>query len=221
MKEAKRKPGELTPHLPKKSRTAVREIITCPVCLGLSHPPILQCVSGHIVCSACLPSLKICPICGVPYGDVHIRNRALEELITDLVVECPFRAEGCDFQGTVSALSEHEKTCNKRPVECPECNKTFIKPGLLIEHLGSVHSRTIITIGNNTKLINLSITQGKKGWAVVIQHEVGPYFYFTLKPTGKDGNMFGSMIILESSGINAEYGRRYQPSGRNGFIIIL
>lgn len=38
-------------------------LFECPVCMDYALPPILQCQSGHIVCSACRSKLSTCPTC--------------------------------------------------------------------------------------------------------------------------------------------------------------
>lgn len=40
----------------------------CPVCFEYVLPPILQCPSGHLVCSNCRPKLSCCPTCRGPLG---------------------------------------------------------------------------------------------------------------------------------------------------------
>ena len=43
-------------------------LFECPVCFDYVLPPILQCQSGHLVCSTCRPKLNGCPTCRGPLG---------------------------------------------------------------------------------------------------------------------------------------------------------
>lgn len=44
-------------------------LFECPVCFDYALPPILQCQSGHIVCSQCRQKLSSCPTCRGPLGE--------------------------------------------------------------------------------------------------------------------------------------------------------
>lgn len=50
----------------------------CPVCFDYVLPPILQCQSGHLVCSSCRSKLTCCPTCRGSLG--NIRNLAMEKV---------------------------------------------------------------------------------------------------------------------------------------------
>lgn len=43
--------------------TDLASLFECPVCFDYVLPPILQCQSGHLVCSNCRPKLVCCPTC--------------------------------------------------------------------------------------------------------------------------------------------------------------
>jgi hypothetical protein len=45
-------------------------LFECPVCFDYALPPILQCQSGHIVCSQCRQKLSSCPTCRGPLGKI-------------------------------------------------------------------------------------------------------------------------------------------------------
>ena len=45
-------------------------LFECPVCFDYALPPILQCQSGHIVCSQCRQKLTSCPTCRGPLGKI-------------------------------------------------------------------------------------------------------------------------------------------------------
>lgn len=50
------------------SSTDLASLFECPVCFDYVLPPILQCQSGHLVCSNCRPKLNCCPTCRGPLG---------------------------------------------------------------------------------------------------------------------------------------------------------
>lgn len=47
-------------------------LFECPVCFDYALPPILQCQSGHIVCSQCRQKLSSCPTCRGPLGKTNL-----------------------------------------------------------------------------------------------------------------------------------------------------
>ena len=51
------------------SSTDLASLFECPVCFDYVLPPILQCQSGHLVCSNCRPKLTCCPTCRGPLGN--------------------------------------------------------------------------------------------------------------------------------------------------------
>ncbi len=68
-------------------------LFECPVCFEFALPPILQCQSGHIVCSNCRPKLTCCPSCRSPLG--NIRNLSMEKLANSLQFPCKYFINGC------------------------------------------------------------------------------------------------------------------------------
>lgn len=53
-------------------------LFECPVCFDYVLPPILQCQSGHLVCSNCRPKLTGCPTCRGPLGENRFSKTKLE-----------------------------------------------------------------------------------------------------------------------------------------------
>ena len=62
----------------KTSKVELAALFECPVCFDYVLPPILQCNSGHLVCSSCRPKLACCPSCRGPLPVV--RNLAMEKV---------------------------------------------------------------------------------------------------------------------------------------------
>ena len=71
-------------------------LFECPVCFDYALPPILQCQSGHIVCSACRPKLQCCPTCRGPLG--NIRNLAMEKVASTVMFPCKYASSGCSVR---------------------------------------------------------------------------------------------------------------------------
>ena len=89
----------------------------CPVCFDYVLPPILQCSSGHLVCSDCRAKLTCCPSCRGPLGS--IRNLAMERVAEDVFFPCKFRSCGCPQDFRFKKKKEHEDICEFRPYMCP------------------------------------------------------------------------------------------------------
>lgn len=62
-------------------QSVVRRVLECPVCLEqMTKKKIIQCQNGHNVCQACRAKITSCPQCRVPFSELEVRNRGLEEL---------------------------------------------------------------------------------------------------------------------------------------------
>ncbi len=92
-------------------------LFECPVCFEFALPPILQCQSGHIVCSNCRPKLSCCPSCRSPLG--NIRNLSMEKLANSLQFPCKYFINGCIENLAFDKKYEHEDQCEYRPYNCP------------------------------------------------------------------------------------------------------
>lgn len=60
--------------LPLPVTADLASLFECPVCFDYVLPPILQCQSGHLVCSNCRPKLSCCPTCRGPLGKLAFAN---------------------------------------------------------------------------------------------------------------------------------------------------
>ena len=65
-------------------------LFECPVCFDYALPPIMQCQSGHIVCSNCRAKLNMCPTCRGPLGKswVQILNCFIVEMRDTTTMRC-------------------------------------------------------------------------------------------------------------------------------------
>ena len=103
-----------------KIENPLQELINlfeCPVCFDYALPPILQCQSGHIVCSNCRPKLTCCPSCRSPL--TNIRNLSMEKLANSVQFPCKYISNGCKEMMHHEKKHEHEDACELRPYNCP------------------------------------------------------------------------------------------------------
>ena len=89
-------------------------LFECPVCFDYALPPILQCQSGHIVCSQCRMKLSSCPTCRGPLG--NIRNLGMEKVADTILFPCKYQNNGCTLTLIHKTKLEHEDSCDFRPV---------------------------------------------------------------------------------------------------------
>ena len=70
----------------KKAITRKEEALLCPVCLEIALTPIFTCPDSHIICSACVPKLKVqeCPQCRVVLAQPLKRHRFAEKTAVEL-----------------------------------------------------------------------------------------------------------------------------------------
>ncbi|XP_036391717.1 E3 ubiquitin-protein ligase SIAH1A-like [Megalops cyprinoides] len=117
-------PSRCTPsqQVPLLSITTISDrylvsLFECPVCFDYALPPILQCQSGHMLCSNCWPKLTFCPTCRGHLG--YIRNLAMERVANLLLFPCKYAWSGCKDTLSHMEKAEHEELCEFRPYSCP------------------------------------------------------------------------------------------------------
>ena len=120
------------------SSNDLASLFECPVCFDYALPPIMQCQSGHIVCSSCRPKLSLCPTCRGPLGEyilIHtffwnlcddylfeciqtnlgnIRNLAMEKVAVTVSFPCKYSSSGCPVTLIHTEKTDHEETCEFR-----------------------------------------------------------------------------------------------------------
>jgi E3 ubiquitin-protein ligase SIAH1 len=92
-------------------------LFECPVCFDYVLPPILQCQSGHLVCSSCRSKLTCCPTCRGSLG--NIRNLAMEKVASNVKFPCKHSNYGCTASLVYTEKADHEEGCEFRPYLCP------------------------------------------------------------------------------------------------------
>lgn len=126
------------------SSTDLASLFECPVCFDYVLPPILQCQSGHLVCTNCRPKLSCCPTCRGPLGMLshsqntvqitfvqsrivsdkfdltgNIRNLAMEKVASNVMFPCKYSTSGCTVSLVHTEKADHEDACEYRPYSCP------------------------------------------------------------------------------------------------------
>ncbi|XP_073998815.1 E3 ubiquitin-protein ligase SIAH1-like isoform X2 [Rhodnius prolixus] len=126
--------------LPLPVTADLASLFECPVCFDYVLPPILQCQSGHLVCSNCRPKLSCCPTCRGPLG--NIRNLAMEKVASTVMFLCKYSTSGCSMSLLHTEKADHEELCEYRPYSCPcpgasckwQGSLDQVMPHLLISH---------------------------------------------------------------------------------------
>ena len=119
--------------------------VSCPVCYNIIISPIMQCGEGHLICKECLGHLAPlrCPTCREAYpADAPARNRALEQLVAQLMVSC----YDCRHGFKARDRDEHNAVCPARPIDCPftGCHAKLPLNGIA-EHLRDEHGRGVLS----------------------------------------------------------------------------
>ena len=165
----------------------IQDHAECRICLKVpkSGIQLQQCPNGHITCEACMENCgDACPTCRIPLSsNVKIRALAIEQIIdaVDLDREC--KHSSCDFSAPKVVLAGHEKSCNQRPVPCPESNcNEYLSFSTLIDHIkqhlpdqdgGNPHHGPSIKCQYETNAQDLNIDGG---WGTKIMTYQGKQF---------------------------------------------
>ena len=97
----------------------------CPICIEPYIHQVMQCKEGHLICESCwiqLPLPKKCPSCRADLS--YIRNRAIEDLVAKLPIQCRWR--GCSMVCAIEEMAEHQFKCKNKKLPCgiTECTWT-------------------------------------------------------------------------------------------------
>ncbi|KAK8611187.1 hypothetical protein V6N13_131248 [Hibiscus sabdariffa] len=87
------------------SNNGVYELLECPLCRNLMHPPIHQCPNGHTLCLNCKIRVhNCCPSCCKLKHEQHCRFRPYN---------CPYAGSDCSVTGDIPTLVAHLKDDHK------------------------------------------------------------------------------------------------------------
>ncbi|CAG9783473.1 unnamed protein product [Diatraea saccharalis] len=182
-------------------------LFECLVCFDYILPPILQCESGHLVCSSCRPKLSCCPTCRGRLG--YIRNLAMEKVARNVMFPCKYSNTGCTVTLVHTEKAEHEEACEFRPYSCPcpgvSCSwqggLDQVMPHLMMSHkcISTLQGENIVFLATD---INLP---GAINW-VMMQSCFNHHFMLVLEKQEKsDGHQqFFAIVQLIGSRKEAE-----------------
>lgn len=179
----------------------------CPVCFDYVLPPILQCQSGHLVCSSCRTKLTCCPTCRGSLG--NIRNLAMEKVASNVKFPCKHSSYGCTASLLYTEKVDHEETCEFRPYLCPCPGASCKWQGaleLVMPHLMMSHKSITTLQGEDIVFLATDINlPGAVDW-VMMQSCFGHHFMLVLEKQEKfDGHQqFFAIVQLIGSRKEAE-----------------
>ena len=92
----------------------MKRLVTCSRCEGLMR--------GATGVGS--PQLFVCSVCVT--GETHSALGLNREAVANLVILCPLRSRGCEWEGRISASETHLDTCQYLSLECPMlCGRVF------------------------------------------------------------------------------------------------
>ena len=117
--------------------------LECPVCLlTLRDPHVISCC-GNEFCQVCIERVqsdgKPCPLCSEPKFTTFLHKKLVRE-INALVVRCPQKELGCDWEGELGQLEQHlnppspDSGCGYVMVECVNQCGAHVQRQMLQEH---------------------------------------------------------------------------------------
>lgn len=92
------------------------EHLKCPICHQvLRNAHFVNCCR-HNFCHSCLQSNPVCPLCQRRYS--ASRNAIINDKVSVLKVQCPYKRRGCDWVGGLGHCQGHVNTCGFSTVVC-------------------------------------------------------------------------------------------------------
>ena len=127
--------------------TTPPKFLECPVCLLILRDPHVISCCGNEFCQLCIQRVQIegkpCPLCNAQEFTTFLHKKLVHE-VNGLVVCCPQKAQGCEWEGELGQLQLHltnpgagqdlRKGCLYVMVACPLKCGVEIPRCLLAEH---------------------------------------------------------------------------------------
>ena len=112
--------------------------LTCIICHLVAREAHQMSCCGKLLCSSCIREWKRCNIINQSQcthcrkGDAkNFPDFRIQAKIKELRVSCKYEDAGCDWSGKLPDKKSHEKSCNLRPVQCPNgCSQEIIHQNL-------------------------------------------------------------------------------------------
>ena len=105
-------------------QTSIAKNFICELCKGVLKDPV-QCHNEHYFCKACitrhLKNSKTCPVCTENLTEEMLSKppRILTNILNALIINCDHSERGCTELIELVRLEAHSRTCNYKPVTCP------------------------------------------------------------------------------------------------------
>ena len=105
-------------------QTSIAKNFICDLCKGVLKDPV-QCHNEHYFCKACitqhLKNSKTCPVCTETLTEETLNKlpRIVTNILNALIINCDHSERGCTELIELVRLEAHSRTCNYKPVTCP------------------------------------------------------------------------------------------------------
>ena len=105
-------------------QNSIAKNFICDLCKGVLKQPV-QCHNEHYFCKACitqhLRNSKTCPVCTENLTEETLSKppRILTNILNALIINCDHSERGCTELIELVRLEAHSRTCNYKPVTCP------------------------------------------------------------------------------------------------------
>ncbi|XP_062512840.1 E3 ubiquitin-protein ligase SIAH1-like [Corticium candelabrum] len=198
-------------------------LFECPVCFDYVLPPILQCNSGHLVCSQCRPKLACCPSCRGPLPVV--RNLAMEKVAETVTFPCRYRMAGCPQLLHHTEKRGHEEICEYRPYVCPCPGASCKWQGALedvLRHIEETHKSITTLVGEDIVFLATDITlAGSVDW-VMMQSCYGHHFMLVLEKQERSDisqQFYAVVQIIGSKQVAENFTYKLELNGRGKRLV--
>ena len=185
----------------------IEEIIECIICKVIpSEGRIRQCHNGHLACERCMSNerLTTCGLCREPLDNKKICALVVEQLIEAIDLEVSCKHPNCMFRATKTVVKTHERSCDRRIVECPDtiCPENLPLHALL-DHMkcGNPALYPVPTVGTVTHrgeiIPEIFKSDMDLGWHCKVNEFQGEIFASTLQRT--NGIWYAYTYIIGNS----------------------
>ena len=105
-------------------QTSIAGNFICAICQKVLKAPV-QCHNEHYFCKACitqhLKNSQTCPVCmeKVTEETVNKLPKILTNILNALMINCDYSERGCTELIELVRLEDHTRSCNYKPVTCP------------------------------------------------------------------------------------------------------
>ena len=104
-------------------QTSIAGNFICAICQKVLKDPV-QCHNEHYFCKACitqhLKNSQTCPVCMEKVTETLSRPpRIVTNILNALIINCDHSERGCTQLIELVRLEDHTRSCNYKPVTCP------------------------------------------------------------------------------------------------------